>query len=92
MLDGMAFSLRHGVRKIGAHTYVRRGLNCEKRLWTEEKVSSIWPMRGYPKEAIDNVHPEKAALWAGLPQTLTGWVETRGAQDVKRWSSTHTAL
>jgi hypothetical protein len=85
MLEDFAYSLRHGVRKIGVYTYARQGLNYEKRLWTTENAISSWPMRDYPKEALDNVPTERATLWAGLPRKLTGWVEKRGAKDVKNW-------
>jgi hypothetical protein len=86
MLEDFAYSLRHGVRKIGVYIYARQNISYEKHLWTTENVIACWPMRDYPKEALDNVSTERATLWAGLTRRLIGWVEKRGVEDVKSWT------
>lgn len=86
MIEGQEHVMYHGIRKIGTYTFARKDGNYEKRLWTQKEVLSRWPMRKYPKEAIDNVLPARAALLLRFPLEYTEWIERRGVEDVQNWS------
>ncbi|KAF1917511.1 hypothetical protein BDU57DRAFT_593887 [Ampelomyces quisqualis] len=85
-IAGCAYSISRGIRKIGVYTFAREGEHHSKRLWTKEEVIARWPMRKYPRQAIQHGSDERAALLARLPLELTEWVERRGEVEVKRWA------
>jgi hypothetical protein len=87
LASGIAYSIFHGIRKMGVYMFARGGKNYAKRFWTEGEVIAHWPMRKYPKQAMENVEEGKATLYARLPNELTEWVERRGAEDVENWGS-----
>jgi hypothetical protein len=84
-IAGCAYSISHGIRKIGIYTFAREDEHYIKRLWTEEEVIAKWPMRKYPRQAIENVSSDRAALLTRLPFELTEWAERKGMEEVKRW-------
>lgn len=81
-----AYSISHGIRKIGVYLFARDDANYAKRTWGEKEVVAKYPMRRYPKQVLANVKPERAELLARLPSQLTEWVERRGAEEVERWA------
>ncbi|KAH7408737.1 hypothetical protein DE146DRAFT_647076 [Phaeosphaeria sp. MPI-PUGE-AT-0046c] len=81
-----AYSISHGIRKIGVYMFARDDANFAKRTWLEKEVVAKYPMRRYPKQVLMNVKPERAELLAKLPGQLTEWVERRGVEDVRRWA------
>ncbi|KAH6036860.1 hypothetical protein HBI54_182850 [Parastagonospora nodorum] len=85
-IDGQEHVMYHGIRKIGVYTFASKDINYEKRLWTRKELISRWPMRKYPKEAIENVASERAALLLKFPLEHTEWIERRGVHDVQNWS------
>lgn len=83
---GYAYSISHGVRKIGLYMFAQDDAKYAKRVWTEKEVVAKYPMRRYPQQVLANVKRERAELLAKMPGQLTEWVERRGVEDVERWT------
>lgn len=84
-IGGYAYSISHGIRKIGVYMFARDDANYTKRAWVEKEVVAKYPMRKYPQQVLANVEPERAELLAKMPGQLTEWVERRGV-DAERWA------
>jgi hypothetical protein len=84
-IDSCAYSLSHAIRKIGVYMYCRDGDHYGKHLWTVKGVVERWPMRKYPKEAIESVSEDRGVVLARVPFELTEWIEMTGVENVKRW-------
>jgi hypothetical protein len=78
--------LSHAIRKIGVYMYSRDGGSYRKRLWTMKEVVERWPMRKYPKEAIESVSGNRGVVLARAPFELTEWIEMTGVENVERWA------
>lgn len=83
---GCAYSISHGVRKVGIYTFARENGHYSKRLWTEQEIIAKYPMRKYPKQVLENVSDARAQLLARLPYQLTEWVERTGVEEVRTWA------
>ncbi|OAK97341.1 hypothetical protein IQ06DRAFT_281563 [Phaeosphaeriaceae sp. SRC1lsM3a] len=81
-----AYSISHGIRKIGVYLFAQDDANYTKRMWTEKEVIAKYPLRRYPAQVLANVAPERAELLARLPYQLTEYVERKGVEEVSRWA------
>jgi hypothetical protein len=84
-INGRMYSLSHAIRKIGIYMYSREDSNFSKRMWNVKEVVERWPIRRYPKEAIESVERERGKVFARSPWEFGEWVERRGGETVKRW-------
>jgi hypothetical protein len=58
-INNRTYSLSHAVRKIGVYMYAQDERSHVKRKWRVEEVVERWPMRRYPREALESVGKER---------------------------------
>jgi hypothetical protein len=54
-INNRTYTLSHAIRKIGVYMYDQDERNFVKRKWRVEEVVERWPMRSYPREALESV-------------------------------------